>query len=84
MFKKRKTKYTPAAKIIEPSSGRIVELVLDLTESEKINNIYVEMLEKYLENVENVTNWERVTKNTIRVEFKDTKTADIFRKNWKK
>ena len=70
-------------KLVEPSSGRIVEL--EVTENkERFAKMYMSQLTAYAECFEqNGAKW-RVTGNTIRIEFADGDMAETVRQKWRK
>lgn len=70
-------------KLVEPSSGRIVEL--QVTENdERFAKMYMSQLTAYAECLEqNGVKW-KVTGNTIRIEFTDGDMAETVRQQWRK
>ena len=82
MFRRQSESKTPV-KLIEPSSGRIVEF--QVTENdERFAKIYMSQLTAYAECLkQNVAKWE-VKGNTIRIEFTDGDMAENVRQQWKK
>ena len=80
---RRRDKSRIPVKLVEPSSGRIVEL--QVTENnERFAKMYMSQLTAYAECLEqNGAKW-KVTGNTIRIEFTDGDMAENVRQQWRK
>ena len=80
---RRQDKNRIPVKLVEPSSGRIVEL--QVTENnERFAKVYMSQLTAYAECLEqNGAKW-KVKGNTIRIEFTDDDMAENVRQQWRK
>ena len=76
-------KNTIPVKLVEPSSGRIVEI--QVTENdERYAKMYMSQLTAYAECLEqNGAKW-KVTGNTLRIEFTDGDMAENVRQMWRR
>lgn len=80
---RRQDKKQIPVKLVEPSSGRIVEL--EVTENdERFSKIYMSQLTAYAECLEQDGAKWKVIGNTIRIELTDGDMAEIVRQKWRK
>ena len=71
-------------KLVEPSSGRIVELQMTETD-ERFAKYYMDVLITYAKCLETFgAKWQVIENTTIRIEFTEGVMAEVARKGWRK
>lgn len=79
----KNTNTTIPVKIIEPSTGKILEL--EVTEkNDRVAKMYIDMLTTYAESLEQYGAKWTVTGNTLKIVFADDYMAENSRQIWRK
>jgi len=79
----RRDKNNAPVKLIEPSAGRIVELQVT-EQNDRFAKMYMDLLNKYAESLEQYGVQWSVTGKKIRIVFLDGKMAENARQTWGK